>query len=259
MVWLLFLALLTTPWNLISAQENPESAYKLSLGSKYYSRFIAYGIDLSGESPAWGLNGSVAHNSGFYAGTYYARPTSTSNDDQQIIFDIGYEKDITDHFSLNAEYSHYLFSSDTMHLFAQYSNSIALNANIDLTLFDLGLAYDRFLGDNGAGYFTVDISTFHEIGPIYLLPVLQIVFMSQTVEERYLSKGKGKNKGNEIVESNTLTGLSNTMVTLVAIYPLMENLYFSVVPSLIFYHQSELSVESTRFVWNAGVRYSIRF
>jgi hypothetical protein len=244
--------------NVLPAQVS-ETAFNFVAGAKYYSRFTAYGINLSGDNPAWGINSGLGHESGLYADVYYTRPINEMNDEQQILFDVGYELDISPRFSMYAEYGYFIFSSDTLHAFARFSGTLSLNADIDLTFFDLGLSYDRFFGGTGATYYSIDVSTFRDLGPVYLLPILQVVIMSQTVEDRYLEKGKGKKKNNETVVGTTLTGLSNTMFTLVAIFPVFDQLSITFVPSLIFYHQSELSVDSSQFIWNAGIRYRLYF
>ena len=242
----------------LSAQDSEESGFNLSFAAKYLNRFTAYGIDMAGESAAWRASATLSHQSGFYIDGYYTVPTSNLIEDgNQGTFDVGYEAEISDIFSVYAEYAQYFYSSDTVNIFSQYNNSISLNAAIDLEILELGFSYDRFLGNDGASYFSLDISSFQEAGPFYLMPMLQMVFMSQTIEERYLDKGKGKKgSGEEIVTSTTLTGLSNSSLTLVLVYPAAKGLTLSLVPSLIFYHQNELSVESTRFLWNAGLRYS---
>ena len=239
--------------------QNDEPAFNFSVGSKYYSRFTAYGISLSGDNPAWGLNAGVGHSSGLYGDIFYTRSLNTENNEQQVALDIGYELEFSPRFSMYAEYGHYQFSSDTLHAFAQFSNSLSLNANIDLSIFDLGLSYDRFFGGSGASYFSIDVSTFQDLGPCYLLPMLQMVFMSQEVEDRYLDQGKGKKKDEETVVTTTLAGLSNTMLMVVAILPVIDHLNITLVPAFIFYHQDELSVNSTQFIWNVGIRYRIYF
>ena len=256
-----FLILIVTLLGRVEAQSSDENDFSLSIGTKYMSRFVAYGIDLADESPAWGFNMSLAHTSGFYLDGYYTDPTSASLDARQITFDLGYEHEFSDIFSIYAEFSRYFYSSDTVNVFAQFSNSISLNANVDLSVVDIGLSYDRFLSSEGASYFSFDISSFQEAGPLYLLPLIQVVFMSHTVDERYLNKGKPKKKpnGGSTVVTTTVTGLANTTLSLVAIYPVINHLYLTIVPSFIFYHQDALSIESTRFIWNAGLRYSIHF
>jgi hypothetical protein len=246
--------------NLSNAQNDDRPEFNMSMSIKYLSRFVAYGIDLAGDSPAWGGSMSIGHRSGVYADTYYTRPTSTAENAQQWNFDVGYEQDIFSRVNFYAEFAHYIFATDTVNIFAEYSNSLSLNLVIDLDLFEVGLSYDRFLGAGGATYFGADISTFIETGPVYLLPMIQFVFISQTVDDRYLSKGKSKKDNSTYVtESTEIKGLANTLLTAVVIYPVTSGLSFSLIPTLILSHKSELSVESTRFVWNASLRYSFDF
>jgi len=252
------LCLIITDTRILWSQTG-DPAFNFAVGTKYYSRFTAYGINLSGDNPAWGLNAGLEHSSGLYGDIYYIRSIQSSNDEQQVALDMGYQLEFSPRFLMYAELTHYQYSSDTLHAFAQFSNSFSLNANFDLSIIDIGLSFDRFFGGSGATYFSVDISTFQHLGPLYLLPMMQVVFMSQTVEERYLDKGKGKKKDDENLVTTTLTGLSSTILTVVTILPVVENLNITLVPSLIFYHQSELSVDSVQFIWNAGIRYRIYF
>jgi hypothetical protein len=242
----------------IYGQNNETSDFRFSVGLNYLSRFVDYGIDLSDESPAWSATTSLSHNSGLYIDGRFAKPTESVEDAKQLALDLGYEHEFSNRFSMYAEYNYYMYSSDTLHLFSEYSNSLSLNADIDLMMFDLGLSYDRFLGGSGASYFSIDISRFIEFGSVYLLPMLQTVFMSQEVEMRYLKNGKGKKaNGTTEVTSTTVTGLSNTMLTIVTIYPLVKNVNLSFMPALIFYHNSDISADSMRFIWNIGVRYNL--
>ena len=241
----------------LAAQGTENSELRLSFAGTYLSRFVAYGLDLAGESPALRGSATISHGSGFYADAYYTFPTdNTVENAQQAMFDVGYEAEFGEIFSFYAEYASYIYSSDTVNVLAQYSGSISLNAGIDLSVVDLGFSYDRFLGDNAASYFSLDVSAFYETGPVYIMPMAQLVFMSQTIEDRYLGSGKGKKDKNEPQVTTTVTGLSTSSLTAVVVYPAAPGLTISFVPSLIFYHKSELSVESSRFLWNAGLRYS---
>ncbi|MCK5033181.1 MAG: hypothetical protein KAS18_06085 [Calditrichia bacterium] len=250
------LLLVITTWNTLNAQDNRNTNFRLSFGANYLSRFTAYGIDLAEESAAYGLSTSLLHTSGLYADAYFTNPTSTTVDAQQISFDIGYEKEFSSIFSLSAEFSQYFFSSDTANILSQFSNAFSINADLSLDLFDIGLSYDRFLGESGASYFSIDISTFHEVGPLYILPMYQAVFTSQTVDESILLKTKGKKKDSQSTATSTeLSGLANSIITVVAIYPVFKNLSVSFTPSLILSHNDELSSEASQFVWNVGLRY----
>lgn len=242
------------------AQTDKEPSLNLSLAGSYLSRFVAYGLDMAGESAALRGAATISHSSGIYADVYYTAPTDNAIENaQQGLFDVGYETEFGDIFSFYAEYARYFYNSDSINILSQYSGSISLNAGVDLSVLELGLSYDRFLGDNGATYFSIDLSSFFEAGPVYIMPMLQMVFMSQTIEDKYLGGGKGK-KGKDDPAipgiSTTVTGLSTSSLTGVVVYPVATGLSLSFVPSLIFYHKEELSVESTLFIWNAGLRYS---
>ena len=255
----LLLSLFSSINNLI-AQDSRKNDFRLSLGGKYLSRFTTYGIDLAQESAAYGLSASLRHVSGLYTDAYFSTPTNSDIDAQQTAVDIGYEYEFTDKFSVSAEFSQYFYSSDSANIFSQFDNSLSINAALELEVFDLGFSYDTFLGGDGASYFGIDISSFYEVGHLYILPMYQMVFMSQTVDQNILLKGKSKKKINQTTSTTTeISGLANSIITVAAIYPLLDNLSLSFTPTLIISHNDELSSESSLFVWNAGLRYRLKF
>jgi len=246
-------------FKIVQAQGNEEPALCLSFGAKYLSRYTAYGIDLAGENPAWGLSSSLSHESGFYSDAYFNRPVKTPYESQQVTFDIGYEKEVSTRFTMSAEFSQFFVSSDTVNLLSQFSNMISVNTEFDLIICDIGLSYDRFLGSAGANYFSLDISTFHDLKHVYILPILQAVFMSQSVDESFTVKGKGRHNIDQVAETTDLTGLANTMLSVVSIFPVFKNVSVTFVPTLILNHRDELSAESSQLVWNAGISYNFNF
>lgn len=247
---------------ILAAQDSVTNDYHLSLGSKYLSRFTAYGIDLANENPAWGLNGSISHKSGFYSDAFFTSPLNTTYDAHQFTFDAGYEKEISSWMTLSAEFSQRFPGSDSLNILSEFSNSISLSVDLSFKLFDVGFSFDQFLGNSGASYFSFDISRFQEIGPLYVLPMVQMVFLSHEIENTKLLKIKKKKNPNQsslLSGSSTLTGLANTIITVVTILPVHEQISISFIPSLIFTHQNELSDESSQFIWNIGVRYRLDF
>lgn len=245
---------------ILHAQDNRNKDFRLSFGAKYLSRFTAYGIDLASESAAYGLSSSFSHSSGFYADAYFTNPAASNIDAQQTSLDIGYEKDFSDFFTLSAEFNQYFFRSDSANILSQFTNSISFGAEISFDYFDIGLSYDQFLGNDDPSYFSFDISAFHKVGSFYILPMYQAVFMSQSVEESLLHKGKSKKKINRTTSSSTeISGLINSIFTVAVIYPVMKNLSVSFIPALILSHNNDLSSESSLFVWNAGLRYRLNF
>jgi len=246
--------------NILNAKDNRNEDFRLSFAAKYLSRFTAYGIDLASESAALGLSTSLSHNSGFYGDIYFTNPTDSDVDAQQTTVDVGYEREISDFFSVSAEYSQHFFSSDTVNILSSFSNSIAIGAELSFEFIDIGFSYDQFLGSESASYFSFDISTFQEVGPFYILPLYQAVFMSQTVDESFLLKGKKKKKENQtIFSTKEVSGLANSIITAAVIYPATDNLSVSFTPVLILSHNEDLSSESSQFIWNAGLRYRFSF
>jgi len=231
---------------------------KFSAGSKYQSRFTSYGIEMADESPAFGLNVSISHTSGFYSDASFISPVKSELDANQITIDIGYEKEISSFFSFSAEFNQYFFNNDTLSLLSGFSNSISLAADFSVDNFDIGVSLDQFLGETGATYFSFDLSRFVVLKPFYLLPIAQMVFFSQEVENQTLLKGKkGRKKSPNFSESEkvTLSGLANSIITFVTIYPVNKKISLSLIPSLIISHQDDLSANSTSFVWSFGLKY----
>lgn len=241
-------------------QDDTAKDFKFYVGSKYQSRFTSYGIEMANESPAIGLNLSVSHASGFYSGASFVHPVESDLDANQILIDIGYEKEVSSFFLFSIEFNQYFFSNDTLSLLSGFSNSINFNTDFSFEKFDVGFSFDQFLGESGATYFSFDVSRFIEIKPFYVLPIAQIVFLSHEVDNPNLLKGKsGKKKSPQITDTEnvTLTGLATTIVTVAAIYPASEKFSISLIPSLIISHQEDLSADILNFVWSIGFKYKL--
>ena len=243
-----------------AANKNESSSFDLSLKAAYLSRFTAYGIDLADKNPAWRISSAISHSSGFYGNAQLTRPVSSIYDAQQVTIVIGYEREFSYFLALSAQLSHFFYSSDTVNILSQFPNLISLMADMNLTVIDLGLSYDHYPGENGATYFSIDISKFFDMGHVYIMPFIQVVFISQTVEERHLVKGKSRKKGNiSTVTTTGLSGLVNSSITIVTVYPVFKNISLSFTPSFLLSHQDELSEQTAQFIWNAGIRYKFKF
>lgn len=245
----------------IFAQYDGAENFRLSLGAKYLSRFTAYGIDLAEDKTAVSFSSTVSHKSGISLNGYMTHPSDNSQNLRQWTFGLGYETELIPNFMLSAEYNHYFYNSDTVNILSPFSNAVSVGADIDLDFFDIGFSYDQFLGSSGATYFGFDISTFMEAGPLFILPIAQISFISQTIEDKFITKLKGRKRDSEPTQTNetSISGLASTIVTLVIIYPFSDNIYASFTPSAILSHQQDLAADSFRFVWSAGIRYRLSF
>lgn len=258
-LFLVFLLMVFVP-NAI-AQEDTIKDFKFSVGSKYKSRFTSYGIEMADESPAIGLNFSVSHASGFYSDASFVSPLQSDLNANQTIIDIGYEKEVSSFFSFSIEFNQYFFNNDTLGLLSGFSNSIDLGADFSFEMLDIGFSFDQFLGESGATYFSFDVSRFISLKPFYILPIVQMVFLSQEVDNPNLLKGKkGKKKGRPKItdaENVTLTGLANTIITVASIYPVNKKISISLIPSLIISNQEDLSADIFNFVWSIGFKYKL--
>ena len=115
---------------------------------------------------------------------------------QQWSIGAGYEWQISELLTLSGEYMHFVYSSDSVNILASLTNSLSLSAELSFDVVDVEFSYDTFLGTNSASYFGVDVSGFHQIGGISIVPLAQVTFMSQSVESRLLKSVKtGIGKG----------------------------------------------------------------
>jgi len=241
----------------VFAQGADSNILRLTLGAKYLSQFTAYGIDLAENKSALALNSSLSHKSGISLST---QPNVNGDNLRQYSFGLNFDKEISPRLTLSAEFDHYLYNDANINILSSFSNSISVGADIDLDFIDIGISFDQFLGGSGATYFGFDISTFIDAGSIYVLPIVYVSFISQTIETEILTKLKGKNKRDLSQATETdFSGVASTMMSVVFIYPFAENIYISFVPTGIWSHRDDLSAEIFRFVWNAGLRYRITF
>ncbi len=168
-------------------------------------------------------------------------------------------------FSLSAEYTHFVYANDSVNVLAALTNALSFSADISLGSVDVGFSYDTFLGTNSASYYGLDISGFHQIGDVSIVPLAQVTFMAQDVENRLLKSNSGPGKGGPPSGSSsktsvtTVTGLSNFGLHLVMIYPLIDRLSFTFHPYYQYSPRAEVSTRTSRFVWSIGLRYSLSF
>lgn len=242
-----------------ASQDDPE--WGASAGIRYLSRYNAYGIDLS-DTPAASLSASFSHRSGFTFGLGALRTMGSAGELQHWSAAIGYELLLSEVLSLNAEFEHYEYASDSANVLAALANSISFGADLGFDPVTLGVSYDMYLGPSSASYFSLNVSSFYDLGPVYIVPLVQLTFMSQEVEDRLLMDGKGKKGAGMMTttaSATSVTGLSSLSLHAVLILPVVEGLSFSIHPYYLYSPKSELSANSSRLLWSAGLRYSLEF
>lgn len=247
------------------AQDDP--AWNSSAAISYLNRYNAYGIDLA-ETGAASLSLDLSHASGFSAGAAAIRTMGAGGELQNWSASLGYELTLADLLTLSGEFTHYEHSNDTANVLAAFANSVALGADLDFGIFSAGVSYDAYLGSNAANYFGLNVASFIEAGPLYIVPLIQATMMSQEVEERFLkSGGSGSGSGgggsgggtSTTTTTSTVTGLSSISVHAVVIVPVVSGFSLSVHPYYLYSPKSEVSTESSRFMWTAGMRYSVEW
>ncbi len=238
------------------SQDDPE--WGASANIRYLSRYNAYGIDLS-DTPAASLSAGVSHRSGFALGVGALRTMGSAGELQHWSVAVGYERSVSEVLSLNAEFEHYEYANDSANVLAALANSISFGADLDFDPVTIGVSYDVYLGPSSASYFSFNVSSFYDLGPVYLVPLVQLTFMSQEVENRLLMDGKGKKSVSAGTSGTSVTGLSSLSLHAVLILPIAEGLNFSLHPYFLYSPKSELSSNSSRLLWSAGLRYSLEF
>lgn len=236
------------------AQSDP--AWDASAGLRYVSRNTAYGLDLS-ASPALGFSADLAHQSGLSLEIGALQTLGSTGELQHWSLGAGYEAELGSMLTFNASFTHTSYSSDTANVLAGLSNSLGVGLEADLEPVSIGLSYDMYLGGNGAAFVSFDASSFQELGPMYVVPLVQLTFVSQEVESTFLKGGK-KSGGTAISSPTTVTGLSSLSLHMVFLLPITDGFTATLHPYYL-YSPSDLSETTSRFVWTLGVRYSVEW
>lgn len=261
------LAVMTAPP--LPAQDQDESSWSASVGARYLSRYTAYGVDLGNELPAAGYSLGLGHVSGLSLGVGAVQTLGSGGSLQNWSLSAGYDWEATDWFTLSAEFSHYGYENDSANVLAPLANSVSVGADLDFGPISFGLFYDTYLGTNSASYISANVSSFAEVGPVIIVPLAQMTFMSQTIEDRLLKTGGktipggggggGGGTTTTVETVTTLTGLSSISIHGVLLYPVFKGLFLTIVPSYLYSPKSELSTSSSQFLWSAGLRYRLEF
>lgn len=226
------------------------------------NRYTNYGLDLSQDRSALSYDLAIAHESGFSLSTGAVQTLGAGSALQQWSAGLGYEWRLSESFLLSGEYTHYVYADDSVNVLAVLTNGVSFSAELSLEVVDVGFSYDTFLGTNSASYVSLDLSSFHQLGDMSIVPLAQVTFMSQRVESRLLKSNKGgMGKGGPASTSavTTVTGLSNFSVHLVLIYPIVEHVSLSFHPSYQYSPKTEVTARTSQFIWSAGLRYSFDF
>lgn len=263
----LVLAMLIVIGVSFAQDEEPESPWNISAGSRYMSRYTNYGLDLGRDRAALGYDVALTHEMGFSLSAGAIQTLGSGGGFLQWSMGAGYDWQVSEIFTLSAEYTHYDYSNDSVSVLASLTNALSFSAELSFDAVDVGFSYDTFLGANSASYYGLDISGFYQIDNISIVPLTQVTFMSQDVENRLLKTTKtGIGKGgppSTITSSSTsvttVTGLSSLSLHVIAIYPIIDRLSVIFHPSYQYSPKAEVSTQTSQFIWSIGLRYSFDF
>lgn len=263
-IYPILLALLAATGISFAQDEELATPWNISVGSRYMNRYTNYGLDLSNDRSAVGYDLALGHEKGFSVSSGAVQTLGAGGAFQQWHVGLGYEWQVSESFMISGEYTHYAYSDDSVNVLASLSNEVSFSAELSLDVVDVGFSYDTFLGSNSASYFSLDLSSFHQLGGISIVPLAQMTVMSQSVADRFLKgnktgMGKGGPSSSSTTSVTTVAGLSNFSLHLILIYPIIEHLSISFHPSYQYSPKVEVAARTSQFVWSAGLRYSFDF
>lgn len=232
-------------------------------GASYMNRYTAYGMDLTNELPAAGASLSLSR-SGFSVGADALQTLGTDGEFQYWSLSGEYTLELLPILSVEAGFTHFEYASDSISILAPYKNAATLALDLDAGILGAGIAYERYLGGDGGSFVSASLSTFIDLGPVWVLPLVHATYMSQEVEERLLKGGSGGGSGSGsggggtvTTTTKTITGLSSISLHAVIIVPLLDGLTFRIHPSYLYSPKSELSSSQSNVIWSAGLQYRI--
>lgn len=248
----------------IAQEEKPAPPWEATVGTRFLSQYVSYGIELSDRNPALQPFFSLAHSSGLgleFDGIYVL---GGSQRFQQWSLALAYEHTFSDWLTLGAEFSHFEYQSDTVSILSSLSNSLSFSFDADFDILSVGLSYDTFFGTrsgpNNASYFGINVSTVESWGDLTFVPLIQATWMSQEVLAT-LAKNKGQSgkalpKAGAVATTVSVTGLSSVSIHCITVYSLSGGLSLSFNPYFLYAPKSELSTRSSQFLFSLGITYS---
>ncbi|HXG38167.1 MAG TPA: hypothetical protein VNL36_05285 [Bacteroidota bacterium] len=248
----------------IAQEEEPESQWDATLGTRFLSQYVSYGIELSDRNSALQPSFSLAHASGFGLELDGIYVLGGGGRFQQWSIALEYERTFSDWLTLGAEVSHFEYQSDTVSILSSLSNSLSFSLDADFDIVSVGLSYDTFFGandgTNGARYFGMNVSTVKNLGDLTFVPLIQATWMSQEVLAT-LAKNKGQSgkalpKAGTAATTVSVTGLSSVSFHLIAVYSLSQKLSLTFNPYFLYAPKSELSTHKTQFLATFALSYA---
>jgi hypothetical protein len=261
--FLLLLVIFTLAIPLLAQEEDEEdqpdsTKWHFTIGAKYLSHYVTYGVDLSDGRAAFQPSLKFSHASGASAGFNTVRTLGSDGALQQWTLNLGYEHPLTSWLTGGVDFSHTKYQSDTVNILASLANSVTVSLDAEFDPVSVGVSYDRFFGSAGASYLGLTIAGTFEWGDVIVMPMIGTTWMSQDVQTALLRQNKGQGKSKTLGSLTTsVTGMSSLSLNVIAIYPLGHGFMFTLSPSFLYSPKAEVSSSSSQLLFTAGISYGI--
>lgn len=240
-------------------EDQPDSTtWSCTIGAKYLSHYVSYGVDLSDDRAAFQPSLRFSHASGASAGFSTIRTLGTDGALQQWTLNLGYEYPFASWLTGGVDFSRTNYQSDTVNILATLSNSLTFSLDAEFDPVSVGLSYDRFFGSTAAAYIGLTVSGIFAWGEVMVMPMIGATWISQDVQTALLSQNKGQGRSKALGSLTTsVSGLSSVSFNVIAVYPLGRGITFTFIPSFQHTPKSEVSTHSSQLLFSAGVSYNL--
>ncbi len=179
---------------------------------------------------------------------------------------LGYDYSATDWLDLSAAGSHTKYLTDSINAITDLENSLSLDLVADLSVVDVDIGYEMYLGSTPAKYLTADISHLFRFGALSIEASAMLTYLSLKIDAEKLDAFAVRLKKKKTVTTSipakttvNLTGISSYSLDLTIRYDLGRGFRVYLNPSYLVTPKGELAAQSAQLSWIMGLRYSTKF
>jgi hypothetical protein len=226
---------------------------------------LSKGVDLSGTNPTSNSSISLQHENGWNGRLAWSQMLGNEGGPLSWSAELGYDHSLTDWLDLSAGVSHTKYLTDSINPLSDLENSLSLGIAADLSVIDLGVSFEIYLGSDPAKYWTGDISRSFEFGDLSVDLSGSLTYMSQTIDAGKLNALAVKLKKKVAVDTMssknkiTIRGISSYCFDLVLRYDLGSGFKVYFDPSYNITPKGQVAAKDAQFSWTVGIRYSTDF
>lgn len=241
----------------IVPDEESDSPWTLSLSERFLSRDYKYGVDMSDNVPTLGTTARVEHDIGLEGSAGFSHLLGGVGGLQRWFVAGAYTQEFSDHFSADAELTHYGYSNDSLNILAGLDNQFAVSLNGTFSPVSLSLTYDHYFGATPADFLGADIfGIIHDKPWTYIIGA-NATYMSEQVPVNLLKTKKDKKGVVGAIATQVVSGFSNASVTFIAVRKFGGGFSGSISPTVIYSPQSDVITQSLNVTLAVGLTYSI--